>query len=170
MKKFIAVVLVCICVFGVIGCNQQPQQVEGNVGCVDNNYNAELYDTAGEWINEDFAKNNLVRTLGDPENDYPKSLVFIVDNQEDYNQIFNENAAPINVDFDKQMLVVYTFSTEYHRSNTIESIIVENDVLKITYQMEKKQGVGDASMPYQRWFVVKLEKLDVNSAVFEEVE
>ena len=30
MKKFIAVVLVCICVIGVIGCNQQPQQVQGN--------------------------------------------------------------------------------------------------------------------------------------------
>lgn len=37
MKKFIAVVLVCICVFGVIGCNQQPQQVQGNLLLVEGN-------------------------------------------------------------------------------------------------------------------------------------
>lgn len=42
MKKFIAFVLVCICIFGVIGCNQQPQQVkatpllaEGNIVKID---------------------------------------------------------------------------------------------------------------------------------------
>lgn len=30
MKKFTALVLLCICVFGMIGCNQQLQQVQGN--------------------------------------------------------------------------------------------------------------------------------------------
>ena len=42
MKKFIAFVLVCICIFGVIGCNQPPQQVkatpllaEGNIVKID---------------------------------------------------------------------------------------------------------------------------------------
>lgn len=37
VKKFIAVVLVCICVFGVIGCNQQPQQVKGDQLLVEGN-------------------------------------------------------------------------------------------------------------------------------------
>ena len=37
MKKFIAVVLMCICVLGVIGCNQQPQQVQGNQLLVEGN-------------------------------------------------------------------------------------------------------------------------------------
>ena len=29
MKQMIAIVLVCICVLGIVGCNQQPQQVQG---------------------------------------------------------------------------------------------------------------------------------------------
>ena len=29
MKKIIAIVLVCLCVLGIVGCNQQPQQVQG---------------------------------------------------------------------------------------------------------------------------------------------
>ena len=29
MKQMIAMVLVCICVLGIVGCNQQPQQVQG---------------------------------------------------------------------------------------------------------------------------------------------
>ena len=29
MKKIIAIVLVCICVLGIVGCSQQPQQVQG---------------------------------------------------------------------------------------------------------------------------------------------
>lgn len=28
MKQMIAIVLVCICVLGIVGCNQQPQQVQ----------------------------------------------------------------------------------------------------------------------------------------------
>lgn len=30
MKIFTALVSLCICVFGLIGCNQQPHQVKGN--------------------------------------------------------------------------------------------------------------------------------------------
>ena len=37
MKKFIAVVLACICGLSVIGCNQQSQQVQGNQLLVEGN-------------------------------------------------------------------------------------------------------------------------------------
>ena len=29
MKKIIAIVLICICMLGIVGCSQQPQQVQG---------------------------------------------------------------------------------------------------------------------------------------------
>ena len=81
-----------------------------------------------------------------------------------------ENIDDFDIDFDTQMLVVYTFETIYHRNNNLVSLEADEDVLTITYKMEKKSGVGDASQPYQRWFVVRLDKLDVDSVVFVEKE
>ena len=31
MKRMIAIVLVCICVLGIVGCSQQPQQLKGDL-------------------------------------------------------------------------------------------------------------------------------------------
>ena len=31
VKKIIAIVLICICVLGIVGCGQQPQQVQGGL-------------------------------------------------------------------------------------------------------------------------------------------
>ena len=31
MKQMIAIVLVCICVLGIVGCSQQPQQLKGDL-------------------------------------------------------------------------------------------------------------------------------------------
>ena len=31
VKKIIAIVLICICVLGIVGCSQQPQQVQGGL-------------------------------------------------------------------------------------------------------------------------------------------
>ena len=131
-------------------------------GCTNNKYNAKLYDNAIEWINVDFANNNQVGNLSF------SNRTFIIDSQEKYDQVFINNTDELEFDFNNQMLVVYTFITIYHRKNYIKNIDVKNSILKITYKMEKKPGVGDASQPYQRWFVVKLDKLDVNSVVFEE--
>lgn len=68
------------------------------------------------------------------------------------------------------MLIVYTFVDIYHRNNSLVSLDVVEDVLTITYKMQKKSGVGDASKPYQRWFVVRLDMLSVDSVVFVEKE
>ncbi|MBQ8432319.1 MAG: hypothetical protein IJX28_05500 [Clostridia bacterium] len=137
-------------------------------GCAGNAYHAELYDLAVEWIDEEFAKEHPVRVLGASEEDdpNPKFRTFLVDSQDEYNEIFKDGQP--SVDFNTQMLVIYTFSTEYHRENRITDLELADGVLRITYEMEKKYGVGDASMPYQRWFVVKLDKLEVSSVVFEE--
>ena len=134
-------------------------------------YNAVFYDTATDWINEDFASSHVVRKVGSANDEYPKTRTFIVDSQQEYEQIFNAQAEVLNVNFDTQMLVVYTFSTVYHRNKEITDLHTANGVLTVTYEMEKdKPDVTDASMPYQRWFVVKLDKLEVDTAVFEETE
>ena len=128
-------------------------------------YNAELYDGASDWINEDFASGNLVRI--NPDDDYPTSLTFIVTGEEEYNRIFKENIDELKVDFDKQMIIVYTFRTVSHRKAELYSLNIKDDALKITYKEEEKYGVGDASRPYQRWFAVKLDKATITSVLFE---
>ncbi len=37
MKKLVTIILVFICVWGMVGCNQQPQQVQGNQLLVEGN-------------------------------------------------------------------------------------------------------------------------------------
>lgn len=129
-------------------------------------YNAELYYDVSGWINEDFASENLVRIS--PYDDYPTSLNFIVTGEEEYNRIFKENIDALKIDFDKQMIIVYTFRTVSHRKARLYSLNIKDDALKITYKEEEKYGVGDASRPYQRWLAVKLDKIAVSSVLFEE--
>ena len=135
-------------------------------GCSNIKHDAKLFDFASALVKEKFANANLV---GCSENgSYPAERIFIVKNQDEYNEIFVEGSNDFDVNFDTQMLIVYTFETIYHRKNSLISIEEKEDVLKITYRQEKKLGVGDASRPYQRWFVVRIDKLDVNSVVFVE--
>ena len=152
MKKIISILITCILCFFMIGCE--------NV-----NYNATFYDNAKEWINEDFINDNLVFL---ESGSYPTERIFIVKNQDEYNEIFVEGIDEFSVDFNSQMIVVYTFATIYHRDNSLVSLEVNENSLKITYKMEKKFGVGDASRPYQRWFVVRLDKFNIDSVVFVE--
>ena len=162
MTKKIAIIgvvlMMCLCV--LVGCG--------------NNYNARLYDNANEYIKKEFAAENLTRGSYYGEQDfyaddtYPATRTFIVDNQTKYDEIFIAGLEEFDISFDKQMLIVYTFTTVYHRNNWITSVDVYNSVLTINYKMDEKFGVGDASRPYQRWFVVKLDALNITSVEFVE--
>ncbi|MGN0808238.1 MAG: hypothetical protein ACI4MN_07330 [Candidatus Coproplasma sp.] len=137
------------------------------VGCSNNKnvkYNAVLYDDAVKWIREDFAGENLIDYFQDGSS---ASYTFLVDSQEKYNSIFLEDTDGLSVDFDNQMLAVYTFISFNYRNNYLANLELNGKVLTITYEMEKKKGVNDTSQPYQRWFVVRLDKLDVESVVFK---
>ncbi|MGN1372575.1 MAG: hypothetical protein ACI4VK_00850 [Candidatus Coproplasma sp.] len=134
------------------------------VGCSNVKYNAVLYDNAEGWIREDFAGENLIDYFRDGSS---ANKTFIVDSQEEYNSIFLENADGLSVDFDSQMLAVYTFISFNYRNNYLTSTEVSDGVLTLTYKMEDKPGIGDTCVPYQRWFVVRLDKLDVESVVFK---
>lgn len=155
-SKFLSLWLAIITNFGLL------------TGCSSIKYNAQLFDFAVNWIKEDFINDDLVDNL--ENNKYPTERVFIVKNQEEYNKTFNKNVSNFDFNFDTQMLIVYTFVDIYHRNSSLVSLDVVEDVLTITYKMEKKSGVGDASKPYQRWFVVRLDTLSVDSVVFVEKE
>ncbi len=154
MKKvnIIALGLVLLMAFSIIA------------GCSGIRYNAKLYDNAKEWINEEFISENLV---GNSESGLPQKRTFIIKSLEEFNKVFVKNIGEIEVDFSKQMLVVYTFRDINARNNKLVKLALDGDVLKITCEMEKRPGIDDSCEPYQRWFVVILDKLDVSSVIFE---
>lgn len=158
------------------------------VGCNTNKYNAYLFDDAREWIKDEFANANPTfgyfnENLNEDyfsedfnentdlisDESYPRKRIFLVDNQEKYEQIFIANIDELDINFNEQMLIIYTFTTIYHRKNSITNLKVNNQILTISYKMaSQKYGVGDVSRPFQRWFVVKLDKLDITSVEFNE--
>ena len=162
--KALSTVIVCCLAFSLFGC--------GNLS-----YNAKLYN-ADTWINNDFADNNLIRNVYYSQSDsdekffsddetYPESRTFIIENLKEYNKIFN-NIEDLNVDFNKQMLIVYAFRATDHRNLKLISVNLQDKLLKITFETIFKSGTGDTSTPYQRWIVIKLDKVERESIEFKQ--
>ncbi len=154
MRKFtIAVLCIFMCISLFTGCSSKV------------NYNAVLYDNAVDWIREDFQVNNLV---GSTQSPYPSERTLIVNNQDEFNEIFLPDIGELDVDFTSQRLVVYTFRAIYRKSFYLKSVTMENGRLKVIYQMEDlTPGTGSATNPYQRYFVLKLDKVDITAVEFE---
>lgn len=156
--KFLAIGLVMLIIFTTL------------VGCAGDEYDAGLFDDAELFDATEIVKAEFINDnpISDTINGtYPTRRTFIIDNQEKYNQMFDESAQ-ISIDFDTQMIVAYTFYSIYRRENMLVEVAVDNKTLFITYEMEKREGVGDACSPYQQWLAVKLDKLEVETVVFEE--
>ncbi len=140
-----------------------------------NSHHAAVYnDSAAEWINDAFATANLTGgiymegadTVTDAEI-YPRSRAFVVDTQETYDEIFRSDTN-LAVDFASEMLVVCTFTSTYVRPVEIVKIRQDGETLSVTLK-EKQQSdfffavrVGAACQPYQRYVVLKMDKLDVS--------
>lgn len=163
--KALSVVIVCCLAFSLFGCSNLS-------------YNAKLYN-ADTWINNDFADNNLIRNVYYSQSDsdekffsddetYPESRIFIIENLKEYNKIFNNNIEDLNADFNKQMLIVYAFRATDHRNLKLISVNLQDKLLKITFETIFKSGTGDTSTPYQRWIVIKLDKVEMESIEFKQ--
>jgi hypothetical protein len=139
-------------------------------GCGDNKmpYNAVLYDDAIDWIDADLKDANITSGLVANDEHLQKSYFWLIVSQADFIDKINE--PQINVDFDKQIVVIYTFTTVYAtRKYNLYNLSVNGDILTVEYKIEKNQGiVGNASRPKQRWFIVTLDKVDVQSVNFIE--
>lgn len=135
-------------------------------------YNTVLYDNAAAWINEDFQNDNLIKVIGfiddDTESDLPLSRTFMIDNRDDFESIFIHDFSEFEVDFDDEMIIVYTFGIEYILPAKINKMALSKKILTINYKIQTKPGTGSACQPFQRWFVIKLDKLDISSVQFVE--
>ncbi len=130
-------------------------------------YSATLYDNAISWIKQGFKENNKLTTSQNKE--LPSERAFIVQDKQTYDNIFVENLTELNVDFSKQMIIVYTFKDNTTRDYFIFDVQLDDKVLTVSVNKEfLEEPAGDAVEAYQRWFVVKMDKEDVETVTFFE--
>lgn len=171
MKKIILsgiFIILSLCLTFVCGCNK---------------YNAVLYSHAEKWISEDFLEKNRVKAYY-PNKDYiegesdpweeilydkesPDSRTFVITNQYEFAKIFTKYDS--TVDFNRQIVILYIFGDVYPaRDYFFNKLTLKEQSLKIYYRLENRKG-DDATMPYQRCLMVKLDKLDIVAVNFEEI-
>ena len=143
------------------------------IGCsVELPYHAELYDHAVSWIREDFQTEHPVKIVGfsdvEDTEQYPKTRTFIVSDEAEYERIFLDDIAELDVDLSEKMLIVYTFSAEYVRPAKISGMHLDGDVLTVEYEIDLIPETGSAVKPFQRWFILKLDKIEFSSVNFVE--
>ena len=66
------------------------------------------------------------------------------------------------IDFEKEMLIVYCYRTVYGRKQVLENVFSDGNLLYVEFNVVKgKIGHADASAPSRRMLVVKLDRLDI---------
>ncbi len=140
-------------------------------GCNANKYHAELYDNLGQYINEDFAKKNVlwgVTYYEDRNDSIPKKLTFTADNNEELREIFKDDF-DFEIDFNSQILFVYTYTTTNIGKLNLKNIELKDNSLIIDYRAESKfsdRFIVDTCSPYQRWIAVKMDKVEFDSVTW----
>ncbi len=158
MKKIASVILFLAMVLLIPGCSK-----------IENNATV-LNDNAGKLFLQDFLDANHTRgayygdtSLDDPQ--YPESRYFLIQNQEEHEKVFPEEAG-LSVDYTGKMLLVYTFTAIYIRPISISNLSIESGGLTVELKMkEPRPGVGDACQPYQRYVIIQLDKAEISNAV-----
>ncbi len=151
MKKALIFTMI-FCLFLLAGCARIP-------------YNLTVYSHAEDWASEEFLQSNAVKLTGfadEPDGGLPQSRKLIVLDLEEFDNIFPN--CDVHADFGREIVLVYTFGDVYKtRDYTIsEASIDSGSVLNITCKLEKKSGVGDASAPYQRVLLFKMDRQNIS--------
>lgn len=161
MKKIILsgiFIILSLCLTFVCGCNK---------------YNAVVSSKVNKEISVEFLKENRVKAYyveeetGDLfyDENAPDYRNFIITSNDEFNKIFTNT--DLTVDFEKEMVLLYIFGDDYpSRDYFLKNISLDGQTLNVKIKLEKRD-VCDATMPFQRCLMVKLDKLDVVAVNFE---
>ena len=92
----------------------------------------------------------------------PKNRVFVIDNDEDLSLIANSFS---NINFEKEILIIYMYTSTSARSVELKNVNVKNSVLNITYFLPQKIRYTNSAKPHQEVLILKLDRIsfeDVN--------
>ena len=139
-------------------------------------YNAIMYGNIYEnrtWLSDEFYENNL--TYGSyssitedyvADETYPQYRTKIIVDETEFDIVFKE--FPVDVDFEKSMVIVHCFTTASSGSYEIKEITIDGQTLSIKYMqiVSKGKTPPNASKPLAKWVIVTMDKLDIETAEF----
>lgn len=167
LVRFAGIVVLIGCLLVAAGCGYT--------------YNAELLNDAEQWIRDDFLLENRVKAYYPNENydendeqsesyiydeTAPLTRTFIIADDTAFDEIFQKDA--FAVDFANEMLLLYIYPEIYSgRNYSLKKIAVEGKKVSVSVEIEKR-NVNDAAMPAQSCLLVKMDKIEVDTAEFIE--
>ncbi len=152
-KKRLYILLAVVMLFSIFagsGCNAP--------------YSATLYDNAKSWIKMEFREANPIKA--GKYDGFPTRRIHVIKDKETYDNVFIENLTQLEVDFSEQMILVYHFWDYNRRENYLVDVLIENNVLLIVCEQEDLGDALDACQPYQRCYVLTMDKVEVDEIVF----
>ena len=137
--------------------------------CHIDKYEAVLYDdrfgAVRKWMDEDFLAQNRVSGFYKDENGeifevkgQKGPIVHVLTEEEQYNIIFSNS--PIEIDFDKKMVIVYIFTDNSQRNYSLESVSIIEGTLSMKIERYNSK-IDDSVWPYQRCFMIVLNKSEI---------
>ena len=157
MKKIIAAILALLLAFGG---SLSLASCSGAGKC-------KIEDDVYKDLNVKFALRNrtqgaLYGDLWENGEDVPLDRTFVINTKEEYDSTFMTTPFDSEIDFDKETVIVYTFTAVYHRDIKVKSFEVNDNGATLCIEWVEPSGgapVGDASVPYQRCVAVRTAKL-----------
>ena len=169
MKKFALFLLVCALLFSFVSCVRYHAEAEDVAVCYRKDYDGNNVLTEDPIVfTESFRIQTMVKgALNgyeaeglDPET-LPETRTILIVDQDEFDAAF-ENC-PFEVDLSTEMIVVYTLTFINRRETKIKNVSFSDGTLSLELTNKRaKWGVKDACMPYQRYVIIKLDKLDVD--------
>ena len=154
-------------------------------GCAAIRYGATLYSDAEEWLDDAFLEENKISTAyyrnpdftdihgSEPEwityPDEPKTRTFIITEKEEYDRIFTKS--PVEVDFEKEMVILYTFLAHYPGGIKYElkKTKVTDDTLTVEFDRQYIAPVTGVEPYYQAFFMLTMKKTEITEVKFIEM-
>lgn len=139
------------------------------------------YGYANDWVGEEFLNANRVYCVVYPDGTIERdadlrSRAFIVTTEEEYRNM--GLASPINVDFEKEMLILYIQPTDHAHSDEQEyyletarlyegTLTVKMNFNTIKQPENPEEWYYDACQPYALCVALKMEKAEITEVIFK---
>lgn len=147
-------------------------------GCGNGNikkYNVQFFSNATEWISNDFLLENKVKgayymtgldeyelEIWETDQTAPSTRTYIITEEAEFKTIFTNYTDEIN--FENEMVLLHLLKNSGYTFN-LKKINIKENTVDIYYAC-KKTGAYGSSMPTASCLMIRMDKLDIETAEF----